>query len=186
VQGFRVTSPARTLVDLAARSSFGDLRASTDEFLRTGRMTLEELAARLELHTGNRGIRALADLLRERMGGEPPTESELEARCLDAIDGAGLPRPSRQKRIYAGSRLMRIDFTYEAQRVMVEADGRRHHFDAEAFERDRWRSNALIAKGWRLLRWTWRALCDDPETLCEELGAALEQSGAPFQGRLLA
>jgi very-short-patch-repair endonuclease len=33
----------------------------------------------------------------------------------------------------------------------------------DLFESDRWRQNALVAQGWRVLRFTWAMLCDHPE-----------------------
>ena len=33
------------------------------------------------------------------------------------------------------------------------------------FESDRWRQNALVADGWRVLRFTWDMLHDHPEVV---------------------
>jgi hypothetical protein len=173
LEGFRVTSAARTLIDLAAEETVEDLRSSLDDLLRRGRVTPEALQAALARRSASRGIQSLANLVRDLAEGAAPTESELEALCLDVIDGAGLPRPSKQTPFFDGKRLMRIDFTWPAERVVLEADSRRHHLGALAFERDRVRSNSLTARGWRVLRWTWSALKSDPGTLVDELEAAL-------------
>ena len=64
--------------------------------------------------------------------------------------------------MYVDGRVFYLDFAFPHFRVGVEADGRRWHSDAEAFERDRLRDNALTAAGWRILRVTERQVRTDP------------------------
>ena len=45
---------------------------------------------------------------------------------------------------------------------IARADGRLHETDEDLFESDRWQ-NALIADGWRVLRFTWAMSRDHPE-----------------------
>jgi len=47
--------------------------------------------------------------------------------------------------------------------LAIEIDGRLHEADEDLFESDRWRQNALVAEGWRVLRFTWAMLRDNPE-----------------------
>ncbi|HYI57710.1 MAG TPA: DUF559 domain-containing protein, partial [Microlunatus sp.] len=49
------------------------------------------------------------------------------------------------------------------QRVATEIDGELHDRDAGMFEGDRLRQNALVLRGWIVLRFTWRMLteCSD-------------------------
>jgi very-short-patch-repair endonuclease len=77
---------------------------------------------------------------------------------MDVIDSAGLPRPTKQRPVIINGRFRRLDFTYVAERVVIEADGRKTHDNDDAYEDDRERDNALIARGWYVLRWTWKAL----------------------------
>lgn len=48
-----------------------------------------------------------------------------------------------------------IDFAFLDRMVAVEIDGFAFHRDAQTFQRDRARRNALIAAGWTVLNYTW-------------------------------
>ena len=61
-----------------------------------------------------------------------------------------------------GGQVFYLDFAFPHLRVGVEADGRRWHSDAQSFEHDRQRDNALTAAGWRILRVTERQVRTDP------------------------
>jgi very-short-patch-repair endonuclease len=172
-QGFPVTSPTRTLVDLCAEEDSSSINASVDELLRRRLTSPSQLRQTLERLGKRRGTLHLQNILRRYEKGECATESELEAVALDLIDDEGLPRPTRQRPIVMDGRLRRIDFTYEAERVVIEADGFKDHGFDEAFEGDRERDNALTARGWCVLRWTWRALKDHPNKLAGELRMTL-------------
>lgn len=54
------------------------------------------------------------------------------------------------------------DVLFEAERIVLEFDGRASHHSAEQFLRDRERQNLLVLAGYRVLRFTWEHL-DDPD-----------------------
>ena len=59
----------------------------------------------------------------------------------------------------AGRRLtVYLDVGFRRRRLAVEIDGREFHSDRKLFETDRWRQNALVLDGWRVLRFTWRMI----------------------------
>jgi very-short-patch-repair endonuclease len=176
-RGMRVTTAARTLVDLCATEDAPTLEATADEMLRRRLTTLELLEDALVRLKGRRGISFLRDLVKRYQAGEQPTESELESKALELIDNAGLPRPTKQVKVFAGMKLRRVDFMYPAQRIIVEADSTLHHSSPDARERDRLRRNALTAKGHRVLVWTWNDLKNDADRLAGELANALELPG---------
>jgi hypothetical protein len=155
---FRVTSPTRTLVDLCATENPSSINASVDEFLRRRLTSLRQLTEALDRLGRRRGTSQLREIVHRYEDGECATESELEAVALDVIDSAGLPRPTKQRPVVIDGRLRRLDFIYAAERVVIEADGRKTHDNDDAYEDDRERDNALIARGWYVLRWTWRAV----------------------------
>lgn len=169
VAGFRVTTIERTLLDLAAVEDASTVRACLDEALRRRWTTLEKFSQHLGRHGGARGITTLKALVHEYQGGDGPTESELEQRVLDVLEEHGLPRPVKQQVVKAGDRVRRLDFRFPGTRVVLEADGYAFHAGLAEFERDRSRANALVAKGFILLRWTWRALEQHPAQLVDEL-----------------
>ncbi|MHC3004968.1 type IV toxin-antitoxin system AbiEi family antitoxin domain-containing protein [Gordonia sp. GN26] len=53
-----------------------------------------------------------------------------------------------------------IDLAFTAQMVAVELDGFAFHRDADTFQSDRTRRNALIAAGWTVLNFTWTDLTE--------------------------
>ena len=66
-----------------------------------------------------------------------------------------------------------IDIAFKQQELAVEIDGRRHETDRDLFESDRWRQNALVADGWRVLRFTWAMLRDHPDVFIAAVIEAL-------------
>lgn len=177
-RGLVVTTAARTLLDISAETAEPELRASVDQALRCKWTSLEELAALVERNRGHRGVELLRKLLHEFAGGGGPTESELEARVLEVVDAAGLPRPEKQCPVLVGGRLRRLDFRFPGTKVVIEADGYEHHSGVADFERDRARRNSLCARGYVVLQWTWHALKDRPEHLLQELLSVLTRATA--------
>ncbi|MCC6333413.1 MAG: DUF559 domain-containing protein [Myxococcales bacterium] len=169
VGGLSVTSIPRTLVDLARSEADDDVRASVEQALSRRWMKLEELEKALRRSGRRPGIPFLKALVREYQGGDGPAESELESRVFELFKEAGLPRPLRQQRVRGRGRQRRLDFLIPGTRVVIEADGYAHHSSLEAFEEDRQRTNALLARGFKVLHWTWAGLHDDPQRLLTEL-----------------
>lgn len=174
-QGVRVTTLARTLLDLAATEAPADVRAAVDFALARRRLSLDEFRALVIRSKGRRGVRLLRSMLRIFEGGDGPTESELEARVMDLIDAEGLPRPRRQANLRVAGRWRRLDFVFPGTNVVIEADGFAWHANPISFEKDRERANALAARGFVVLHWTWQALNERGPTLISELQRALER-----------
>jgi very-short-patch-repair endonuclease len=65
---------------------------------------------------------------------------------------------------------LRVDFCFRHARLVVEVDGQKWHPDPRL---DRTRDNALVARGWRVLRYTWAEVVHDWPRVLEELQAAL-------------
>lgn len=162
--GLRMTSPGRTIVDLAADLDDRTFRRVVEDQLAGRRIDLDDCVAVLAELTvrGRRGI-ARAHRILLSLDEQPPSESELEARVVDLIERQGLPRPRRQLPLpWADAEAGRVDFAWPDQRVIVEADGRRYHTRIDAFERDRLRDQLATAAGWRPIRFTWRQVVREP------------------------
>jgi very-short-patch-repair endonuclease len=56
---------------------------------------------------------------------------------------------------------------------MVELDGYAVHGTRRSFEGDRERDRLLQARGWRVIRLTWRQLRDDPAAVARDLRVLL-------------
>jgi predicted transcriptional regulator of viral defense system len=152
-QGIRVTTPARTLLDLAATLSRRALERALDEAEIHGLYDLRALEAIVNAHRQERGAAKLRQAL--DLDGDPAlTKSELEELMLALCHEHGLPRPQVNEDV-AG---LEVDFVFADQRLAVEADSWTYHRTRRAFERDRERDAILARAGYRTLRFTHRQL----------------------------
>lgn len=169
VDGVRVTSPARTLLDLAISLGRSRLEAYLDDVLRRKLATIDQLQALVKRSRGRRGIRWLRRLVRIRSGHSRVTGSGLENKGLTLIRRAGLPTPTIQHPTRIEGRPARVDFFFDRQRIVIELDGYAWHSTTRAFEEDRLRDNHYAEQGWTVLRWTWQATKRRPEALIRQL-----------------
>ncbi|MBS1882665.1 MAG: DUF559 domain-containing protein [Actinobacteria bacterium] len=161
VDGIPCTSPARTIVDLAG--VYGE-KALGDAVERTATERLLDLAA-IDAILADGPRRRGAPCLRKALAAWRPAaetakhanfRSLFEAKLLPLIAAAGLPLPSVNAPVRTAERTLEVDFLWERERFVVEADSRRHHGIEVAFDRDHRRDRELIAAGYRVLRVTWR------------------------------
>jgi very-short-patch-repair endonuclease len=156
-QGIRVTTVARTLLDLAATLPNRALERALDQAEIHDLYDLGSLDAMARAHRGERGAAALRRAIDE--DGEPTlTDSELEELMVALCHEHQLEQPIAQAWV-AG---LRVDFLFAASRLVVETDGYRYHRTRRAFERDRERDAILARAGHRTLRFTHRQLTREP------------------------
>jgi len=172
-----VTTPERTLLDLAAALPARELERAVEEAQIRRLTSHARLAAALRLHAGRPGTPALRAALRT----EPAlTRSEAERRALELIRAAQLPAPEANARLLGHE----VDLLWPAHRLVVEVDGHRYHGTRGAFERDRERDARLQAQGYRVMRVTWRQLRREREAVVARLAAALAlRPPGPGRGR---
>jgi hypothetical protein len=124
---FRLTTPARTLVDCAREEPLEDAVVAMDAALLAGRVTEEQLrdaAARASRWRGGPRARRALSLADGR------AESPLETRGRLRIVGAGLPTPQLQVEIRTGGRLVAVvDAWFDDAAVAVEFDGQVKYTD---------------------------------------------------------
>jgi very-short-patch-repair endonuclease len=152
-----VTSPARTLIDLAALMPPWQLEACVNQADKLQRIDPETLRAELEVCRGMNGVPALRRMLDRRTF--TLTDSELERRFLRLVRRAGLPTPRTQQRVYG----FRVDFIWPELRLIAETDGLRYHRTASQQTRDRERDQTLVAAGFTVLRFTHAQVTYEPE-----------------------
>ena len=151
-----MTTPARTLIDLADHLNRRELERALDEalYLRLDLTSLQPLP-------GRRGARTLAKVLEEHAGGSTRTRSEFEELVLALCRDHDLRKPLVNQVIEG----YEVDFVWPQEKLIVEADGWSAHRRRRAFERDRVRDAALQLAGWRVIRITWRRLVAEPEVV---------------------
>ncbi len=172
-EGIPVTSVHRTLFDFAGISPVDRLEAAMREaeYRRLwDRLSLPALLARHPGRRGNAKLRLCLDRLGRTTGF---TRSDLEELFLSFLDRFGLPRPHLNVRLEVQGQWIEVDCLWREERLIVELDGRAAHETDAAFEIDRGRDRRLQAKGWRVVRVTWRQLHDEPERIAADLRSLL-------------
>jgi very-short-patch-repair endonuclease len=164
--GIPVTTPARTLLDLAATASTKDLELALNEAHLQRRVSSHSLNEQFSRYPRHRGAAALkrATRLDPRL-----TRSEAERLMLDLVREAGLPTPEANVRI-AG---YEVDLLWREPKLIVEIDGYAFHSMRSSFERDRRRDQQLVAAGHRVIRVTWRQITDETIGVATRLATAL-------------
>jgi very-short-patch-repair endonuclease len=168
LDGIPITTPARTIVDLAAVALPRELEQALAEAQARRLVGRSELLSLLALVGRRPGAPALRSLL-EADNRPALTRSEAEERLLALIRAAQLPAPELNVRI--GSH--EVDFLWREQALIVEVDGFRFHSSLAAFERDRVRDSELVAGGFRVIRVTWRQIVDQTEAVIARIAVAL-------------
>jgi very-short-patch-repair endonuclease len=158
--GIAVTSPARTLIDLADVAPKRTLERAFDEaeYLR---LDCSGLAPR----HGRRGSGRLASVLAVHAAGSTRTRSELEEMFLALCDRHGLPRPEVNVHVEG----YECDFVWREQRLIVETDGGAAHGTTRARNRDPLRDGDLMIAGWRVWRITYERLLREPDAIADQL-----------------
>ncbi len=166
--GIPVTSPARTLIDLAARARDDELHAAISEARVLRLITDPELDQALDRCLTRSGSARLRNALKQQTG-RLKTRRAAERRLLGLLSKAGLPTPETNVRIGG----FEVDFVWRAQGLIVETDGYMYHSHRAAFERDRARDQLLVAAGFRVIRVTWRQLEREPLAVVARIAQAL-------------
>jgi hypothetical protein len=168
--GIPVTSPARTLIDLADVAPRRTLERALDEaeFLR---LDYTGLAPR----HGRRGSGVLSSVLAVHTPGSTRTRSHLEEMFLALCDAHDLPRPEVNVHIEG----YECDFVWREQRLIVETDGAAAHGTTRAAMRDLERDLELTAAGWRVIRVSYERLSNDPASVAKEVLEALTPARPP-------
>lgn len=172
-----VTSPARTLFDIAPRLSDHQLEAVLDHACRRGQIWLPHLRWRLDdLQTNGRPgvprLRALVD--RDSRWG--PGESWLETEGFRRIADAGLPLPRCQVGCSrADGRRARVDLVWDEARLVVELHGHETHATRRQRQADAERAAALELAGWRVISFTYEDVTERPSYVVATIAAHLDQ-----------
>jgi very-short-patch-repair endonuclease len=161
VRGFKVTSIARTICDLAATESPRDTEQAFQEALYREIVTVKALEAVLDREPRRRG----AAVIRSLISDPRLTRSERERRLLKLISDAQLPKPLTNVPING----YKADVFWPQYNLIVEFDGWGAHGHRHAFESNRKRDQIMLAQGLRTLRVTDRQLTNEPIALAARI-----------------
>jgi hypothetical protein len=163
----RITSPIRTLLDVAPGTSDYHLSRIIDEGAIARLWTPEAILTRLDAASSERrsGAPRFRRLLAVRLGESNP-DSQLEQRVIRVFK-LWLPPFSVHHRLELGGRTVELDVAWPEHSFGAEIDGRLVRMASRSkFDSDRLRSNLLELHGWRVVHLT--ATMDD-ETLLSQV-----------------
>ncbi len=165
-RGLRFTDPALTAIDMATFNCSDAI----DRALRTRTATLPgmyEALARTRNRIGN------PERMRVLLDSRDLPWSAAERLSHRILRRARIVGWKTNVPVFLSGRLYYIDIAFPRIKVAIEIDGRLHQDDSDLFESDRWRQNALVADGWRVLRFTWDMLKEHPEVVVAAVRAVI-------------
>ena len=160
-EGLPITTPARTIVDLAHLVEHRELERLIDQALISELTTVDALRA--AAHRTPAILRIL-----EEPGDIGAARSRVEAKLAKLIRSAGLPKPE-QNAVIGGHE---YDFVWWRERLIAEYDSWLYHHTPLRAARDREKTNHAQAAGFAIFRYT-DAVLTQPEPTLVELGVEL-------------
>lgn len=170
VDGLPVTTPARTIVDLAAVVLPERLLRIVEDANHFRIVSYTDVGSCMAsvARRGKPGIRLLARTLDRLTGTGATTMSVLERDLFELIDSARLPRPRSQfpfpGRLFTNGC---VDAAYVDAKLVIEADGRAWHTRIADIKRDHERDADAARHGWQTLRLLYENIKGDPEGTAE-------------------
>ena len=163
-----VTSPARTILDIAPRLTAKQRTRLVNDARRDGYLhpdSFTDILARNPYHPGTKLLTPFADTSTN------PTRSPFEDEFLAFVQRYGLPTP--QINVIVNGR--EVDAYFPDAKLIVEADGWDFHKDREAFEDDRERDAENLRHGLKTLRITKQRMTQTPDREAARLNEILER-----------
>lgn len=160
LDGLRVTSVVRTLVDLGEQLTPDDFEKTFDSarrFHRNLEPWLDQFADTKE-NAKRRGVAVIKRLIAER---SHAFDSALEVTMRQLLEKNGFPMPLFHYRVFHERRsIMEVDGAYlrpDHRHIALHFDGFGTHSTREQFERDAAQRTQLSVIGWVQIVITWRA-----------------------------
>ncbi|MGW2663202.1 hypothetical protein ACWCW7_19765 [Nocardia tengchongensis] len=189
IDGFSVTTPARTIVDLALTLPFEAAVVAGDALAGMFGLGAAELGEELARAKGRYGIGQAKQVI-AMLDGRSQSIGESLSRTM--IHQHALPLPRSQGNVLTpdGRFVARVDFYYESAGVLCEFDGPTEYGRllgpgqdfATTVGRERTRETYLRALGFEVVRWTWDDLIRD--RAARRLRAALSRSRPQPDGHI--
>ncbi|HEX5762358.1 MAG TPA: DUF559 domain-containing protein [Solirubrobacterales bacterium] len=164
--GIPVTSPVRTLVDLATELDAVAVERAVNEADKRDLVDPETLRVRLNEYGGQPGAPRLRRVLDKRTFRLSDSDLEIFFRPIAAA--AGLPPPRTKESVNGWE----VDFYWPDLGLVIETDGLRYHRTASSQTRDARRSRAHALAGMTPLRFTHYEIRYEPKRVRAELNRA--------------
>ena len=180
VDGMRTTTPARTLLDIAAGVPDWKLQNAYDSALRDGLTSRPYVQWRLQSlrRQGRPGVTALEALLQRDDRGARPG-SRYERRLERALIEAGLPPPERQFVVRDRGRVLgKVDLAYPDHKLAIEIDGHGSHSTRAQRRHDAARRRRIERRGWQVMTFTGDEVWEELERCVADVRAELVRHAA--------
>ncbi|OBA58426.1 hypothetical protein A5647_20695 [Mycobacterium sp. 1100029.7] len=175
VDGMRVTTPARTALDLARRLPLGPAVTAVDALAQATELKMPDVDVLLDRYRGRRGLKAARVALALVDGGsQSPKETWL--RLL--LTKAGFPPPQTQIAVRNewGWAEAYLDMGWEDVKVAAEYDGDQHRSNRRQYVKDIRRIELVERRyGWLVVRVVAE---DHPDDIIRRIGEARASRGA--------
>ena len=167
-EGLWISSPARTVLEVAAVGSRDELIDVIDAGLANRRFTPRELEVVLERNRPCRGSARIAEVIGDETA-MAISRSRAEKALLRLIRDAGLPLPETNVKFGR----FEADFVWRRERVIVELDSPTFHSGPGVFQRDREKDLVFRDAGFDPLRFTRAHVIKEPAMVLVRLVRAL-------------
>ena len=172
--GVPVTTPARTVVDLARTLPFVQGVVVADAALRARVTCQPELRNILDACSHWPGVRRASQVVEFA---DPWAESVFESVARVVFADQKLPPPQIQAPIIEAAKIIaRVDFLWEKYRTIAEADGLLKYTGSEVLRAEKLRQERLADLGYEIVRITWRQIIDQPEETAARIRRAFGRS----------
>ena len=176
--GARVTTPARTVADLARSCSFAAAIVTADSAIHRTKTSKPEIGKVLEFCAGWPGV---ARALRAVDFSSGLAESPLESVTRVVIHEAGLPAPKLQVTLLGPLEAFweyRVDFLWREQHTILEVDGNLKYDEPTAARRQLTRDRLLREAGYEVVHATWAEVVFRPQRVIERIRTAFARAGS--------
>jgi len=176
--GVLVTTPARTVLDVAAHHGFDNGVVAAEAGYKAKLFTPTLLRCTLDDLERRPGIEVARDCVEFA---DPAIESVLESISRLAMRELALPMPATQVVLYDDGYIeIRVDFYWEPLRLVGEADGEsKYTMDGRdpmaALRAERERERILRELGHDVVRWNWH-IANNPRLLAARLQSAFARA----------
>ena len=165
MDGIRVTTIARTLLDLCDVIPPAQVRRAFEQAERMGQLDYRALHLVAERAHGRLALKVFLPLIAEDHGEAARAKSDLEARFLDFIRRVGLPAP-QVNGIVGG---YEVDVHWPDTKLIVELDSWAFHQSKRSFHGDRDKWLDLRAQGFDVLTVTDPMLRRNPTRIVDAI-----------------
>lgn len=153
VDGVRVTTPARTALDIACRYPLVRAVAAIDSLARKTQLKIADAELLVDRYRGRRGIRKAREVLDLV---DPGAESPQETWLRLVVIRHNFPRPRTQIPVYDefGVLIGVFDLGWEDMKIAMDYEGEHHRTNRRVFNRDIRKAETVAKLGWAHIRIT--------------------------------